>query len=99
MAEGVEGIAEGYTNIHLLPMYQKKIAYGSKGFPWTSDVCKREVRYLKGICPVAENLDSLTFMGIEMCLHELHEEDIDLIGKAFVKVWNSLDELVKRKNQ
>ena len=28
-AEGLEGIAEGYVNLHLLPMYQKKIAYGS----------------------------------------------------------------------
>lgn len=55
-AEGVKGLAGGYTNIHLLPMYQQKIAYGSKGFPWTSDICRRDVSYHKGICPVAERL-------------------------------------------
>jgi nucleoside-diphosphate-sugar epimerase len=26
-AEGVSGLTSGYANIHLLPMYQKKIAY------------------------------------------------------------------------
>ena len=31
-AEGIDGLAGGYTNIHLLPMYQQKIAYGKKGF-------------------------------------------------------------------
>ena len=31
-AEGVEGLMCGYANIHMLPMYQNKIAYGSGGF-------------------------------------------------------------------
>ena len=31
-AEGVEGLIAGYANIHLLPIFQKKIAYGSQGF-------------------------------------------------------------------
>lgn len=99
IAEGVEGIAEGYANIHLLPMYQKKMAYGSKGFPWKSSICRRDVSYDKGICPVAEKLNDLTFIGFEMCLHELQDEDIDLIARAFVKVWNSLEKLAERKNK
>ena len=32
--ERLQGFVEGYTNIHLLPMYTKKISYGSRGFPW-----------------------------------------------------------------
>ena len=48
-AEGVDNVSAGYCNIHLLPLFQKKIAYGSKGFPWTSDICKRDVDYSKGI--------------------------------------------------
>ena len=48
-AEGLQGLMNGYINIHMLPMYQKKIAYGSKGFPWTSDICHRDVKYSKGI--------------------------------------------------
>ena len=93
IAEGVEGIEEGYATINLLPMYQKKIAYGSKGFPWKSDICKRDVSYTKGICPVAEKLDESSFVGFAMCLHELYEEDVDLVAKAFLKVWANLDML------
>ena len=74
-------------------MYQQKIAYGSSGFPWSSDICKREVSYAKGICPVAERLHDSTFLGFAMCLHELSDDDVDLIISAFRKVWSSLDEL------
>jgi perosamine synthetase len=91
--EGVSGLAAGYTNIHLLPVYQQKIAYGSKGFPWASDICQREVSYQKGICPVAERLHESTYLGFAMCMHELVDEDVDLIGRAFWKVWDQMDSL------
>jgi len=91
--EGVEGLAAGYANIHMLPMYQKKIAYGSNGFPWTSDICKREVSYEKGICPVAEELHDSSYLGFTMCLHELKDDDIDLMIKAFHKVWKYMSRL------
>lgn len=86
-AEGVMGLAAGYANVHMLPIYQKKIAYGSKGFPWTSDICRRDVSYAKGICPIAEELHDKTYLGFEMCAHELGDEDVDLIVAAFKKVW------------
>lgn len=89
-AEGVQGLAAGYANIHRLPMYQKKIAYGRGGFPWTADFCKRDVSYAKGICPVAEDLHDRTYLGFEMCMNELKNEDIDLIVAAFKKVWSFL---------
>ena len=94
-AEGVTGLAAGYANVHLLPLYQKKIAYGSKGFPWSSDICKREVNYTKGICPVAEELHEKSYLGYEMCLNELDNNDVDLIIAAFKKVWKNLDHLKK----
>lgn len=89
-AEGVTGLAAGYANVHLLPMYQRKIAYGSNGFPWSSDICKRDVSYAKGICPVAEELHDKTFIGFAMCLNELEDEDADLIVAAFKKVWGKI---------
>ena len=89
-AEGVTGLAAGYVNVHLLPMYQRKIAYGSNGFPWTSDICKRDVSYEKGICPIAEELHDKTFLGFAMCLNELDNEDVDLIVTAFKKVWRKI---------
>jgi len=92
-AEGITGLTAGYVNLHLLPMYQKKIAYGSNGFPWSSDICKREVSYDKGICPVAEKLHSSTYMGLNACMYDMSDSDIDHIAAAFLKIWSSLDAL------
>ncbi len=90
-AEGVEGICSGYANVHLLPMYQMKQAYGSNGFPWSAEFSRQDVSYSKGICPVAEELHEKTFLGLEMCVLDLVDSDVDLIIGAFEKVWNQLD--------
>ena len=74
-------------------MYQKKIAYGSDGFPWTSSFARQDINYAKGICPVAEKLNDETYLGFGMCVYDLNEDDIDLIIKSFHKVWNNLDHL------
>ncbi len=92
-AEGVQGLAQGYANIHMLPMYQNKIAYGSSGFPWNSEFCDRDVSYAKGICPIAEKLHDETFLAYEMCLHDLRDNDINQIIGAFEKVWDNLEVL------
>jgi dTDP-4-amino-4,6-dideoxygalactose transaminase len=92
-AEGLTGMSGGYVNLHLLPMYQEKMAYGSNGFPWSSDICHRDVSYEKGICPVAEELHEFTYLGFAMCMHELSDDDVDLIGQAFSKVWSNINEL------
>jgi dTDP-4-amino-4,6-dideoxygalactose transaminase len=94
-ALNAEGLPVGnrYQNLHLLPIFQRKIAYGTRGFPWTSDICKRDVDYSKGICPVAEELNDSTFLGFGMCAYDLGEQDVDLIVQAFKRVWASLDQL------
>ncbi|MDP1604345.1 MAG: DegT/DnrJ/EryC1/StrS family aminotransferase [Legionella sp.] len=91
-AEGVS-VSGRYQNLHLMPMYQKKIAYGSQGFPWTSDICHREVSYAKGICPVAEYLNDSAYIGLGMCVYDLTNDDVDCIIKAFHKVWANLKTL------
>jgi perosamine synthetase len=93
IAEGVEGLSPRYVNLHMLPMYQKKIAYGSRGFPWTSDICRRDVEYSHGICPVAEELQEKNYLGYAMCLNDLADDDVDLIIAAFHKVWRQLGRL------
>ena len=91
-AEGVIGMSTKYQNIHLLPMYQEKIAFGSNGFPWSSEFCKRDVDYSKGICPVAESLQDEFFLGFfGISQFDLEINDIELIIKAFQKVWSNLD--------
>ncbi len=91
-AEGVI-VSSSYQNIHLIPLYQKKIAFGSKGFPWSSEFCKREISYKKGICPNAEYLNDNSYMGFGMCVYDLTLEDIELIIKSFHKVWKNLENL------
>ncbi len=91
-AEGID-VGPKYQNIHLLPMYQQKMAYGSKGFPWTSEICRRDVNYDKGICPVAEELNDVSYLGFGMCVYDLNDSDIDLIIQAFRKVWKNINSL------
>jgi len=92
-AEGVPNLIQGYQLIHQLPMYRTKTAFGTKGFPWSSDVYKGDVSYDRGICPVAELLDDRTFMGIEFCVSAYDKEEIVLVGKAFRKVWDNISAL------
>lgn len=92
-AEGLVSIATRYVNVHLLPMFQNKIAYGSKGFPWTAEFCKRDVSYEKGICPIAENLQDKSYISFGICHYDLTDDEIDLIIATFQKVWANLDAL------
>ena len=91
IAEGIPCLSQEYQNIHLLPIYQKKIAYGKSGFPWT--IGKREISYKKGICPNAEELNDNSYLGIGLCMYDFEDEDIELVIKAFNKVWENLDQL------
>jgi dTDP-4-amino-4,6-dideoxygalactose transaminase len=91
-AEGV-GVSRRYQNIHLLPLYQRKIAFGSRGFPWSSEICRREVSYEKGICPIAEHLNDVAYIGFGMCVHDLNLDDVAAIVSAFHKVWSQRNRL------
>ncbi len=92
-AEGVPSVRGGYQNIHLLPMYQRKTAYGSKGFPWVPEIYKGDVCYGKGTCPTAEDLHDRSYLRVDMCMHHYSQCQIDLMGRAFHKVWGALDQL------
>lgn len=86
-SEGIFGLMDGYANIHQLPMYQAKIAYGNGNFPWVIDGKASEVTYTKGICPVAELLHDRLFLGFEMCKYQLDEQDIEKFINVFREVW------------
>jgi len=92
-AEGVPWLAAGYQNLHLLPLFRHKIAYGTKGFPWTSPYCTNDIQYGPGVCPTAEKLHSETFLGLNICMNELPPADVALVVAAFRKVWSNVSEL------
>jgi perosamine synthetase len=82
-------LAEGYVKpLYLAPLYQKKIALGSKGFPWTMnpDV---EYNYAKGICPVVERIHEQEMMFTPLIREPLTTADIDDVVAAIVKVVNN----------
>ena len=85
-AEGVQGLTEGYTNLHLLPLYQRKQAYGSNSFPWSLREDMKEFDYSKGICPIAEKLHDEELLILELCQYEYSNEDIVMTLEAFKKV-------------
>ena len=94
-AEGLEGIQINFTNVHRLPMFQKKIAYGKKGFPWNLTDNSRKISYKKGICPVAEDLLDNSYLGFLMCSFELSMKDVNLVIQTFKKVWKNMIYLKK----
>jgi len=88
--EGVK-LGSGYVKpLYLLPMFQKKIAYGSKGYPFSDS----KVSYDKGICPVTENMHFKELFVHEFILPSMQKMDIDDVIFAFEKVWSNRKELI-----
>ena len=92
-AEGVPGLMAGYLNLHEFPLFRKKMAYGRKGFPWVGGPYSGNVSYEHGICPVAEDLHQSSMIGLQLCLFDYSDADIDSIVEAFRKVWRNIDHL------
>ena len=89
--EGIPGLVKSYETLHLLPMYQKKIAYGKKGFPWS--IARKSITYKKGICPIAENIQENELIAIMFQLYNFTKSDLLMIVKGFKKVWSELENL------
>ena len=70
IGEGVTGLFKGYQNIHLIPMFKNKVAYGENGFPWQGlEDGKSNREYYPGLCPIAEELHNKSFIGLNLCAH------------------------------
>jgi dTDP-4-amino-4,6-dideoxygalactose transaminase len=85
---GLKKIGKGYQNLHLQPIYQKKICYGKRGFPWS--LSKRKINYKKGICPNAEKLHSHSFLSFGISFYDLNRQDVYKISKIFKKTWSNI---------
>jgi len=87
--EGVK-IGCGYVKpLYLRPLFQQKIAYGSKGFPFTAPWHEGEIDYSEGICPVVERLHTTELFTHELMQPQMTREDMDDVVKAFRKVWEN----------
>ncbi len=77
-----------YMNLHLLPIFTKKVAYNLKNFPWSLN--KKKYSYKKGDCPVAERMNEKHYLGLNMWKYDYTEKDIRYIINKFKEVWIKL---------
>lgn len=92
--EGVK-MSAGYVKpIYLLPLFQKKIAFGENGWPWKGEEYNGKVNYCKGICPVVEKMYDELLITHELFRPPMTNRDLDDVLKAFRKVWENRKELL-----
>jgi perosamine synthetase len=92
-AEGV-AVSNGYvTPLYLQPMYQQRIARGTRGCPWTCGHWHGDVSYEPGICPVAERLHYDELVLADVTREPLEQADIDDVADAFEKVLSNVGAL------
>lgn len=84
-------ISCGYVKpLYLLPLFQKKIAFGKDGYPFNlSD----SISYKKGLCPVVERMYEKELFSHEFMRPPATKEDLDDVVKAFKKVFKYKEEL------
>ena len=72
--EGIPLGEGGYMPVYLQPMYQKQIAFGSKGYPFKG-INNKKYDYSKGICPIAEEMwfEKLFYFQIQNYVPTLNE--------------------------
>jgi perosamine synthetase len=81
-------VGEGYVEpLYLQPIYQKRIAFGAKGFPFTYEGYKGSVSYNRGICPVAERMHFEELITTDLCHADLSEGDLADVVSAVRKVY------------
>lgn len=89
-AEGVV-VGTGYTKpMYAYPMYQRRIAFGRGGFPFSAGSGRE---YKKGDCPVGEKLLAEKFLWFYHVHRPLGDAEMDSVAAAFRKVWGALDRL------
>lgn len=87
--EGVK-LSSGYVKpLYRLPIYQQRMAYGSKGYPFT----ETGVDYTQTFCPVCERMHFTELFIHEFMLPSMNQTDLDDVAEAFHKVWSHRAEL------
>lgn len=82
----------GYVKpIYLQPVFQQRIAFGSKGYPFTH--ADKNISYKKGICPVVESMHFDKLFTMDLAHSFMSQKDLDDIIMAFNKVWENREDL------
>ena len=93
VAEGIQGLQTNFTVIPKLPIFKKKIAFGSRGFPWNQNKYSKNIRYNEKMCPIAYDMLKNKYLGLLICSYDFKTHDVKKIIEAFYKVWDNLKKL------
>ncbi len=86
-------LAEAYVKpLYLAPLYQRRIALGSRGYPWTANPGV-DYDYRKGSCPVVERLHEKQMVFTPIVREPLTPADMDDVAAAIRKVLHHREEL------
>jgi perosamine synthetase len=87
----------GYVKpLYLAPMFQRQIAYGKSGYPFTSPLYEGKVDYRKGLCPNVERAHFKRVITHEMMRPGMGKADLEDVAKAFHKVWENIKVLKEK---
>ena len=82
----------GYARpLYQLPLFRQKIAYGTKGWPFSQ---QQALDYAGKLCPVCEKLHDGGILTHEFMLPSLDREDLNDVLDAFHKVWELRSEII-----
>lgn len=95
IAEGVPCFTGYVEPLYRLPAFQKRIAFGRDGYPFTLGAPD----YTKVHCPVTERLHRDQALLIEVCSLEPGEELAQRMGEAIRKVHRHAGELASRAGE
>ena len=76
--------------LHLLPMFQKQIAFGNNNYPWNKNRKYKGI-YKRGTLPIAEKLSDNSILCLQMWAYDFTKKDLDKIINIFFKVWKKLE--------
>jgi perosamine synthetase len=94
-AEGVP-MWEGYVQpLYMLPAFQRRIAIGRDGWPFTLT----DRRYEPGLCPVAERLHKDELLEFCICSFALSDTEQTAVINAFHKVFDNLPALARMEKE
>lgn len=81
----------GYVRpLYLLPLFQRRIAIGSQGYPFNLS----KTQYELGMCPVAERMWQQELIEFEPCAYEIDTRHLELLVEAIRKVYTHRHELI-----
>ena len=89
-----ELLSTGFAKpIYLLPLFQKKIAYGANHWPFSYDDTSMKIDYSKGICPVTEDIEENKMFINDYVRPPANIDDMKDVVNAFVKVYENKKDL------